>query len=223
MVSDDARKNAARAYAREHGISYTAALRAIARSGPSATTAPAWPAEQVAEQVRVLQKAHRHVDHARQAGVVLDEVPLAERGVGVLAPDAAPYRRARAEAIWRPVGAAEPCPCTGDCSHGRPCVIDADEDEPDRCAGRMVHVDRLPAGMFVPIEWEDTYVCDTCGNAAFSWAELSEVPWGEITEQTTVVYDGVRHPAVSEDGDGAGVIVGCDECGAAPGYRCHCV
>jgi hypothetical protein len=167
-----------------------------------------------------LTEAKHHIQHARDAGVVVGDVPLAELGVTVLPPDATAAQRARAEAIWRPADADEPCRCSGTCHHGSPCV-DSEPDDP--CAGRMVHTDRYPGGMFHLRAWFDEYGCDTCGAVGSSTVELPNLPWGEAaSENGILVYEGVRHPNFRDEDDEDTADEGCFECGARPGYRCTC-
>jgi hypothetical protein len=147
---------------------------------------------------------------------VLGEVPLAELGGAVLPPDATAQQRARAEAIWRPVEADQPCRCTGACSHGTPC--DPDTEDPGRCTGRLIHADRYPGSVLELTVWTDEYVCDTCEQLRVGDAVVPEVPWGERTKDVTVVFDGVRHPTFADVDDDSG----CFECGARPGYACTC-
>ncbi|GAA1982985.1 hypothetical protein [Amycolatopsis minnesotensis] len=180
---------------------------------------------QAAHPGMTLTEAKRHLAHAKDAGVVLGDVPLAELGGTVLPPDATLRQRARAEAIWRPAEAGKPCRCTGACSHGAACATADDEADPDRCTGRLVHLDRYPGGLFSLTIWQDEYACDTCGDHALGNVELPGVPWGERAgDNGTVVYDGVRHPNFRDvdDEDGWDFEEGCPECGAEAGYPCTC-
>lgn len=148
-----------------------------------------------------LTEAKRHLAHAKNVGVVVDDVPLAQLGVSVLPPDATPAQRARAEAIWKPAAVDHPCRCA------------------DGCTGQLIHVDRVPGGLLSAVtDWQDEYVCTECGQPQLGEVVLPEVPWGEPTERGIVVFDGVRHPAFAEPDEYGG----CFECGATPGYGCTC-
>ena len=161
-----------------------------------------------------------------------DGVVVEELGWRVLAADATPAQKARAEAVWRPVRPDRPCRCSGPCLHGRVCGCD-DEDEDSPCTGRLIHVDRIPGSMWGLTAWDDFYECADCGAQLTREAVLPEIPWGELREpepgstvRATVVYSGVRHPGfpeISEDtpehpeGDGS-----CRSCGAyaLSGFLC---
>lgn len=134
------------------------------------------------------------------------ELPLTpeELGVAALPPDATPAQRARAEAVWRPSSASEPCRCSGNCPHGEPCG--------DGCTGRTIHLDRYPGSLFVYTIWADDYVCSEGCEEGYA-AEvgpitLPEIPWGYAGEpygqdgnRAICTYPGVRHPNYLEFDD----------------------
>ncbi|MFB7012342.1 MULTISPECIES: hypothetical protein [unclassified Streptomyces] len=190
------KRNAAQKRAREiqqaEGIGYHDALnRARAEAAEPATTGA--PAPAPAAVVYVLEPTVAEAE----LGITAEEL-----GVRALPADADPARRARAEAVWRPVDdPARPCRCSGTgCEHGDRCTAgDGDGDGDEACEGRLVHVDRHPGSLWGITTWWDVYQCAACGETFEGSVELPELPWGERRPHegagfTTVVYDGVRHP-----------------------------
>ena len=109
-----------------------------------------------------------------------DGVTVEELGWRVLPADATPEQRARAEAVWRPTRPDRPCRCSGPCLHGRVCGCDEGDDGP--CAGRLIHVDRVPGSMWGLTAWDDFYECADCGAQLGKEVVLPEIPWGELRE-----------------------------------------
>lgn len=213
MPKRTAMQKRAREIQQAEGIGYHDALnqaRAEAATEPATDEAPASAPAAVA-----------YVLHPTAAEAELG-ITAEELGVRVLPADATPEQRAHAEAVWRPVEAAQPCRCAGGkCYHGGPCGIEYVDEGP--CPGPMQHVDRHPGSMFSLTAWYDVYRCDDCGETYETTVELPELPWGEVrnrdeldgTERTlsdglggptvTVIYHGIRHPNfpdhVPEEGD----------------------
>jgi len=228
--SSAARRDQARALAAAENIKYTEALRRLdGQDGPVSPEKMAATGEPYSMAARA-QDAQTTLAVLAPGGI--DPVLLApypdesgvtteELGWRVLPADAAPARRAHAEAVWRPVAAARPCRCSGPCEHGAPCGPRDEDDWP--CPGRRVHVDRYPGSFFAVAAWHDDYGCDSCDRTFTREVSLPALPWGERSggqdQSSPRIYDGVRHPllATSEDAD-----LGCPECGAWPSYLCTC-
>ncbi|MEU4954954.1 hypothetical protein [Streptomyces lavendulae] len=134
-------------------------------------------------------------------------ITAAELGVRALPSDATPAQRARAEANWAPAAPGDPCRCSGGCAHGQPCDDQA-PDDPQACPGRLVHTERLATSSTDTSAWFDIGVCDACEGTEESFAELPELPWGELEEDNTdgipTVFDGIRQ-------FGSGIL--CRRCG----------
>ncbi|MER8039354.1 hypothetical protein [Streptomyces hydrogenans] len=191
----------AREIQQAEGIGYHDALnraRAEAAAAEPATEAPA-PAPAAAAYILEPTAAEAEL------GITAEEL-----GVRALPADAGPARRARAEAVWRPVEAEQPCRCSGvHCHHGAPCET---EYADGTCPGRVQHVDRHPGSMFDLTAWYDVYLCTGCDEPYEMTVKLPEIPWGEVRSRAeldgaerhlssgsgsptvTVIYDGTRHP-----------------------------
>lgn len=140
-----------------------------------------------------------------------NDIAAEELGVRALPPDASPAQRARAEAVWRPAAADQPCRCSGTgCQHGQPC------QERDDCDGRYIHTDRYPGSILERSAWWDEYICDTCECGYDRNVSLPEIPWGEhVTvdgRQATRTYPGVRHPSFPDHPDAEDATPACHEC-----------
>lgn len=138
-------------------------------------------------------------------------MPAGELGWRGLPPGATPAQKALAESLWRPAPADASCRCTSPCRHGAPCELYYVAGHPDRCPGRLVHVDRTPRDTRdgnVTL-WDDEYQCDQCGDMQFGGARLPGVPWAETTlvqtpggpRQVITPFPGTRHPLLTSTGD----------------------
>lgn len=184
------------------GEKYTVALRNIRIQGSEDP--------EVQEMIWALA-AHRNA--RKDPFLPPGRIPVEERGIRALGPDPAPEQKAHAEAWWRPVPASEPCPCSGQCSHGEPC---SQEGGFEYCPGHMIHTDRTPRNYdwslpkYPPrlFSWDDNAECDTCHSSEpGGGADLPEVPWGEWSQarspegprRMVLIYPGSRHPFLPED------------------------
>jgi hypothetical protein len=257
MTQDRARKQAIRARMAQTGEPFSVAARnldAAASPAPPMVSGVANPYDvstailQYWDDSDELERAYRQhreaggtdqvwnqaVEIARaDRAAAGDTIAADELGAAALPPDATPAQRARAEALWHPVTADQPCRCSRPCRHSEACT-DEDTDDGQRCPGRIVHVDRQPGSLFSVIVWADAYQCDTCGEqVTVGCVELPAIPWGEYVDRdghrVLTAYDDVRHPNIKDTWPGydpeAGTPAGdgvCRGCGsyALAGYLC---
>ncbi|MDJ0345517.1 hypothetical protein QMK19_33775 [Streptomyces sp. H10-C2] len=196
MPKRDAAKKRAREIQDTESIGYHDALNR-ARAELAETATEETPAPAPAVVVYVLEPTAAEVE----LGITAEEL-----GIRALPANAAPGRRAHAEAVWRTeLDPARPCRCSGvQCHHGKRCTEEySTESGADvQCEGRLIHADRFPGSLWGITSWWDVYQCGECGEASEAAAELPDIPWGEHRPNpngaegfTTLIYDGARHPA----------------------------
>lgn len=224
MVSDSARKKAIRQRMDATGEKYTTAARAVdakAETRLGVVTAVLEIEPQLF--VPYPDELVRPADADKRWRPVTTE----ELGWRILAADATPAQRARAESVWRPVTANRPCRCSGKCLHGEPCG-----DDNGGCDGRLIHCDRLAASLLTVFGWYDIYACDSCGAQFDTEVELPDVPWGEATQNGVSQFEGIRRVTFFDGNPGCCPEcdndpcrcdeVYCAECGADSHYQCDC-
>lgn len=117
---------------------------------------------------------------------------------------------ARREATWEPAAADSPCPCTGQCRHGQPCVTGSAATAP--CAGRLRHTDRVPVSQIDLHAWLDVHECDTCEREEESSLRLPALPWGDVVQGRAIPFLGTRHAELGDPRDSANHVM-CNRCG----------
>src|SRR4051812_4422862 len=187
------------------------------------------PGVRYGEVARLIEQAHNSAATAVVVAVVNGPIPPIPPTAGDLWPDPDDPRAAAAaqqEAIWIPAATDRPCPCTGQCRHGQPCVTSSDTSAP--CVGRLRHTDRVPGSETDLLEWFDVHECDTCEREEETSLRLLALPWGDVVDGRAVPFFGTRHPELGDPRDPANQVM-CTRCGwtnsmvcpECPGCGCY--